>query len=219
MNTLIVSNNLLNLKNKKKYMEKLEVVEVKSFISKELVDSFISKVEETLDKTLKLWGFKNLTEKVENTVVSQKTQEKTKLISNFYEKCFKDTCKEFGLEINEVSSNGYDIKIDNDEYEIKLTLSQKADNWTGNCYSNIKVKKLILIKLDFDDNNKATKVFFGILNSSHSTWSSQSKSGKSGFSSLYINKNDISNLDIIYGNAKLKNGKNSKHLKIETQSI
>ena len=218
MNTLIVSNNLLNLKNKKKYMEKLEVVEVKSFISKELVDSFISKVEETIDKTLKLWGFKNLTEKVENTVVSQKTQEKTKLISNFYEKCFKDTCKEFGLEINEVSSNGYDIKIDNDEYEIKLTLSQ-GDTWTGNCYSNIKVKKLILIKLDFDDNNKATKVFFGILNSNHSTWTGQSKSGKSGFSAFNISKNDISNLDIIYGNAKLKNGENSKYLEIETKSM
>ena len=214
MNTLIVSNNLLNLKNKKKYMEKLEVVEVKSFISKELVDSFISKVEETLDKTLKLWGFKNLTEKVENTVVSQKTQEKTKLISNFYEKCFKDTCKEFGLEINEVSSNGYDIKIDNDEYEIKLTLSQ-GDTWTGNCYSNIKVKKLILIKLDFDDNNKVTKVFFGILNSNNSTWTGQSKSGKSGFSAFNINKSDISNLDIIYGNVKPKD----IYLKIETQSI
>lgn len=214
MNTLIVSNNLLNLKNKKKYMEKLEVVEVKSFISKELVDAFISKVEKTLDDTLKIWGFKNLTEKVANTVDSQKTVEKTKLVSNFYEKCFKDTCKEFGLEINEVSSNGYDIKIDNDEYEIKLTLSQ-GDTWTGNCYSNIKVKKLILIKLDFDDNNKVTKVFFGILNSNNSTWTGQSKSGKSGFSTFNINKSDISNLDIIYGNVKPKD----IYLKIETQSI
>ena len=214
MNTLMVLNNLLNLKNKKKYMEKLEVVEVKSFISKELVDSFISKVEKTLDDTLKIWGFKNLTEKVANTVDSQKTVEKTKLVSNFYEKCFKDTCKEFGLEINEVSSNGYDIKIDNDEYEIKLTLSQ-GDTWTGNCYSNIKVKKLILIKLDFDDNNKVTKVFFGILNSNNSTWTGQSKSGKSGFSAFNINKSDISNLDIIYGNVKPKD----IYLKIETQSI
>jgi hypothetical protein len=210
----MVLNNLLNLKNKKKYMEKLEVVEVKSFISKELVDSFISKVEKTLDDTLKIWGFKNLTEKVANTVDSQKTVEKTKLVSNFYEKCFKDTCKEFGLEINEVSSNGYDIKIDNDEYEIKLTLSQ-GDTWTGNCYSNIKVKKLILIKLDFDDNNKVTKVFFGILNSNNSTWTGQSKSGKSGFSAFNINKSDISNLDIIYGNVKPKD----IYLKIETQSI
>ena len=45
------------------------------------------------------------------------------------------------------------------------------------------------------------------------------KSGKSGFSAFNISKNDISNLDIIYGNAKLKNGENSKYLEIETKSM
>jgi hypothetical protein len=183
-------------------------------ITNKIVKEFGKRLEKTLDKTLKLWGHKNLTEFTKNTTPKQKTQEKTKLLSHFYEKIFKDVCIENGLNVVESSEKGYDIIIDDKKYEMKLTLSQ-GNNWTGNCYSTVKVNDLILIKLDFDDNNKISSLFFGVLNSINSIWKGSTEGGNSGFSTLSIVKEDLENLDVIYGNIKV----NKKNLGIIQESV
>lgn len=175
----------------------ISVAQISNKITKEIVKEFISDIESKLSATLLLWGYKNLNHYADCKTddPKQKTVEKTKLISCFYEISFKNICKKHGLDILDKSADGFDIVIDNIEYEMKLNLSS-SDTWTGNSYSQVKVKNLILIKLDINDDNKVSKAFFSILKSQNSDWKS-SKNGKNNnaFSSLSISKNDSDNLD------------------------
>lgn len=184
-------------------------------ISKKIVNEFIGDFEARLKSILNTCGYKNLNDYVNSRTEDpkQKTVEKTKLIACFYENSFKDVCKKNGLQVGSKSADGYDIIIDDVEYEMKLTLSLN-DNWTGNSFSQVKVKKLILIKVDINDNNQIDKIFFGILDSQNSNWK-HSTNGKNNaaFSNLTISKDDIDNLQIIYGDCRIKRA-GSKNLGI-----
>lgn len=192
------------------------MVEVqKQLITKTIVDQFILDFESKLVQMLAIGGYKNLNDYANSRSddPKQKTVEKTKAIAFFYENSFKTVCEKNGLTIGTKSSDGYDVIIDGVEYEMKLTLSL-GDSWTGNSYSLVKVKNLILIKISVDDNNKVDGLFFATLNSQNSNWkSSENGKNNSAFSSLFISKEDISNLEIVYGQYRLKRA-NSKNIGI-----
>lgn len=177
-----------------------------NIITKKIVDEFIQDIESRLDIILKTCGYKNLDDYAKSRTddPKQQTVDKTKLLACFYENSFKDVCKKNGLNIGSKSANGYDIIIDDIEYEIKLTLSL-SDQWTGNSYSEVKVKNLILIKLEIDQFNKVENIFFAILNSQNSNWKfSNKEKGNTAFSNLSIAKDDIDNLEITYGDCRVK---------------
>jgi hypothetical protein len=182
-------------------------------ITKQLVDLFIADIEKKLETTLQVWGYKNLDEFVENITARQQTVEKTKLLSHFYEKSFKTICKTFFQKIEESSSDGFDIIIDDKKYEMKMTLSS-GDSWTGNSCSQVKVNDLILIKLNFNEHNKVDKIFFATLNAQNSSWVAGGKNA--GFSTLNIHRDDMEGLDIIYGSVSFKRGA-SKYLKVNLE--
>ena len=182
-------------------------------ITKEIVNIFIERLELTLSKTLNLWGYDNLDHFVDSVTPAQKTIEKTKLLAHFYEQIFKDVLKEKGFQIDEISGKGYDIIINDKKYEMKLTLSS-GNSWTGNCASTVKVDDLILIKLNFDKDNKVNELFFALLEAKNSTWKGNDKTNNS-FSNLNIMIEDLENLEVIYGEVR----KNRKYLKIIKENI
>ena len=170
-------------------------------ISRECIKDFFNNVEYEVKFLMDRWGFDNLVDYVSDVANGQKTQTKTKLISNFYENFLVKSLTKYGYNVQGAGENGYDIIIDDVKYEVKLTLSNE-DNWTGNSFSKVKVPNVILIKLDFDENCNIKDCFFGILNMKHSKWKGDTEKGNSGFSTLVIVKEDINNLKVIFGNIK-----------------
>lgn len=170
-------------------------------ISRDCISDFFNRVEEEVKFLMDRWGFENLEDYVSDVANGQKTQTKTKLISNFYENFLVKSLTDFGYNVQGAGEDGYDIIIDGVKYEVKLTLSD-GNTWTGNSFSKVKVPNVILIKLDFDDNCNIKDCFFGILNMKHSKWKGDTEKGNSGFSTLAIVKEDINNLKVIFGNIK-----------------
>lgn len=174
----------------------------KTIISRDCVLDFFKRIEDEVKFLMDRWGYKNLEEYVNNVSNTQKTQTKTKLISNFYENFLRDTLIEYGYKVEGDSDDGYDIVIDDIKYEVKLTLSD-GNTWTGNSFSKVKVENVILIKLDFDENCNISDCFFATLKMVNSIWKGDTEKGNSAFSTLSIVKEDIDNLNIIFGSVKV----------------
>ena len=170
-----------------------------------LCNLFFQKLEKMLQSTLKLWKIKNLNDYVKYQVNNrQKTVEKTKFLANFYKSCFEEACNELNVAFNPEEGNGYDCIINNIKYEMKFT-SSEASEWTGNCYSNVKVNNYILLKAYFNDNNIIEKAWAGILNCKFSSWSKpKNKNNNTAFSNLKIDIRDENNLQILIGDIRSK---------------
>jgi hypothetical protein len=183
-----------------------DLSELDNSILKEVFETFILKMENILSIILPLTGSLNLSDFVKNEDPGQKTQSKTKLLTPYYEQTLIESFKEHGIEIQRSGIKGSDIEIFSKLFELKMSLSQDGKGWTGNNYSKVKVDNYLLIKLDFDDNNKVNKSFFGILtldNSSISKWSFNNNKKDNAFSNLKIKKEDLNNFRVIKGKLKI----------------
>lgn len=173
---------------------------------------FIKKMEDTLSALLITLKKKNLNHLVAKYSEKQKTVEKTKFLSLFYEEVLMESLQELGLSVEKSTEDGSDVifnPIDSEKeiWEVKLTLSLNDDaGWTGNAFSRVKVHKHILIKLNFDDNNRVTGIFFGLfdLKDAQSGWTHHTEKGNAAFSVLKVLKEDVSHLKVVKGDIKLK---------------
>jgi hypothetical protein len=189
-----------------------DLSEISDSTLKEIFSNFIKKMENTLSIILPETGFKNLEEYVKNEDPRQTTQSKTKLLTPYYEHKIIESFKEKSIHVERSGIKGSDIKIFSKPYELKMSLGKDGKGWTGNNYSQVKVDNYLLIKLEFDNNNKVNKSFFGILNlhnSTSSSWTFNNSKKNNAFSNLKIKKEDLNNFRVIKGKLKI----NTKYLK------
>lgn len=184
----------------------MDLKDISDNVLKSVFDVFVKKIENIMCQVLPLTGYKNLDEMVENDDPKQKTQSKTKFLAYFYEQQLMDSFLEHGIEIERSGIKGSDYKIFKKLFEAKLSLSGDGSGWTGNNYSLVKVNDYILIKLQFDENNKVTKSFFGILSlddDSLTKWSFNNEKKDNAFSNMKIRKEDIDKIRVIKGDMKV----------------
>ena len=155
--------------------------------------------EKRLGYLEKGWG-ESLSSIINKTISSQKTQEKTKLLSRPINNCFIQQIQKKIKSFSESNADGHDYEFDGIRIEDKNTLSS-GDTWTGNGYPKSRIH--LLKKFSLSNDGLIEKAFICLIELNKSKWTAPTS--KSNFSTLHIKKDDQYSYIKIWGEFEVSN--------------
>jgi hypothetical protein len=169
----------------------------------QIIDEFNKYLERRRKLEAECWGLNydiKIVDLFSSSADSQLTMDITKEFQSAWTKAIRKVLSKYLKNNNFQEGKHYDIKLDNEEYEIKTTCAFKNKEWSGNKYSINKVGKHILIKYKMGDYGLDEVGIYVIdLNCCMQTkWVPGSSKGTS-FSVLKVHNDDINCVESLYG--------------------